>query len=210
MARLKYTNICQECSLEFHPSRRENKYCSVKCFKAEYRVSPENRMIGAKNPMWGKKRAQHVSEALLKANLGRKLTEAHKEKIGLAGIGRKHSLTTRKKMSNAQKGDKGSNWQGGKTQEAKLIRSSMEYRLWREAVFYRDKYTCVTCGVKNGEGKYIELHPDHIKPFSLYPELRLAIDNGRTLCVDCHKKTDTYGFSLINKFAKENGITIKL
>ena len=28
--------------------------------------------------------------------------------------------------------------------------------------------------------------------FSLFPELRLAIDNGRVLCVPCHKKTYSY------------------
>jgi 5-methylcytosine-specific restriction endonuclease McrA len=67
--------------------------------------------------------------------------------------------------------------------------------LWRESVFKRDNYTCVWCGAKNkkGNGKTVVLNADHIKPFALYPELRFAIDNGRTLCVDCHRKTDNFG-----------------
>ena len=35
---------------------------------------------------------------------------------------------------------------------------------------------------------------DHVKPWALYPELRYDLDNGRTLCVPCHKKTETYGY----------------
>ena len=71
-------------------------------------------------------------------------------------------------------------------------------RLWRKSVFERDNYTCVWCGAKNGNGKAIILQADHIKPFADYPELRFAIDNGRTLCIDCHKKTNDYGWKKYN------------
>jgi len=89
-------------------------------------------------------------------------------------------------------------WKGGVTSINKSIRSSLQYKLWRESVFKRDNFTCVWCGSKSGDGKTVALNADHIKPFSLFPELRFAIDNGRTLCLDCHKKTDTY-FYKINK-----------
>ena len=67
----------------------------------------------------------------------------------------------------------------------------------RKAVGERDNYTCVWCGTKSRIGLSVVLHADHIKPFSKYPELRFAIDNGRTLCVQCHRTTDTYGFKLL-------------
>lgn len=90
-------------------------------------------------------------------------------------------------------GEKHYNWKGGITPLRKKIRNSLEYKLWRTSVFERDKYTCVFCGAKNGKGKRVILNADHIKPFSLFPELRFAIDNGRTLCIDCHRNTETFG-----------------
>ena len=65
----------------------------------------------------------------------------------------------------------------------------MPYRLWREAVFKRDDYTCQNCGKRGGK-----LNADHIKLFALFPELRFKVSNGRTLCnAPCHRLTDTYG-----------------
>jgi len=92
-----------------------------------------------------------------------------------------------KGLSLSFQGNGGSNWQGGITEESRLIRESLKYRTWRKAVYERDNYACVWCGNKG------YLNADHIKPFKLYPELRFNLNNGRTLCIDCHKKTDTYG-----------------
>ena len=77
---------------------------------------------------------------------------------------------------------------GSKTTESKRIRLSKEYIEWREKVFKRDNYTCQDCGKRGGE-----LHPHHIKEFSKFPELRFEVSNGKTLCPNCHKKTDSYG-----------------
>lgn len=68
------------------------------------------------------------------------------------------------------------------------IRKNPEYYAWRKAVYKRDNYTCVECGECDGE-----LHAHHIKSWADYPELRYDIDNGQTLCEDCHKKTENYG-----------------
>lgn len=86
------------------------------------------------------------------------------------------------------RGEKCHLWRGGITPINNKIRSSIEYKEWRKAVYERDNYTCVWCGDKTSGN----LQADHIKPFSLYPELRLVVDNGRTLCRDCHKKTHSY------------------
>jgi 5-methylcytosine-specific restriction endonuclease McrA len=94
---------------------------------------------------------------------------------------------------NHTKGENHHWWKGGISPENKKIRRSKEFREWRKSVFMRDKWTCVWCGQVGGE-----LHPDHIKPFSLFPELRFELSNGRTLCVPCHRKTDTWGHGANN------------
>lgn len=113
---------------------------------------------------------------------------------GLKGV-QKHSLTTRLKMSESRKGEKSYLWKGGITPTNQMIRTSREYKDWRVKVFERDDYTCQECGSRG-----VTLQADHIKPFAYFPELRLVIENGRTLCVSCHKKTDTYSWKAVNKY----------
>lgn len=79
--------------------------------------------------------------------------------------------------------------------KALLIRNSLEYKEWRRKVVERDKRRCVLCKRKGNRDKGIKLEADHILPFLLYPELIFDVENGRTLCSNCHRNTPTYGNS---------------
>jgi hypothetical protein len=163
---------------------------------------------------------------------GRKLSEEHRRKVVLAATGRKHpprsekwiekqrlskagkktrpcSEITKQKICEAvlrngitppiRRGSESHFWKGGITSLNESIRKSLEYRKWRESVFERDNYQCVLGGKEHGS----ELRADHIKPFALYPDLRFVLENGRTLCESCHRKTDTYGFKTNSKIIEK-------
>jgi 5-methylcytosine-specific restriction endonuclease McrA len=130
--------------------------------------------------------------------LGKKLNEDTKNKISQSCLGKNigskngmyggnFSKETRLKMSEAHKGEKCHLWRGGVTPINNQIRSSFEYKNWRRMVFERDNYTCQDCG-KRG----CRLHAHHKKSFADYHEQRLDIQNGISLCNDCHKKTENY------------------
>lgn len=124
-----------------------------------------------KTPIYTKERNNKIS----KSHKGKIQSEEHKKNRSSALIGR-------------FAGELHWNWKGGITPERKKLYFNKEYKLWRKAVFERDDYTCIWCGYKGNK-----LNADHIKPWAYFPELRFAIDNGRTLCIDCHKTTNTWG-----------------
>lgn len=90
---------------------------------------------------------------------------------------------------NTHKGKLSYFWQGGKTKESKLRKTNAQYKEWRNEVFKRDNYICQNCGRHTRD---LEAH--HIKAQSKYPELIYDVDNGLTLCHECHKLTDNYGY----------------
>ena len=71
-------------------------------------------------------------------------------------------------------------WEGGITKATQQLRKSYESYLWRKEVI--KLYGKVCCLCKSTEN----IETDHIKPWSVYPELRFEVTNGRVVCRSCH------------------------
>lgn len=175
---------CKKCNkdfvVEFPSEEKRRKFCSLSCY------------------------AKYVNtHRLILEETKRKMSEARKLYYENGGekpkywLGKKRSAETIEKFRQSMKGkligEKNPNWKGGITNPRHKIMMSEEYKDWRIAVFQKDDFTCQRCGARSGNGKTVILNADHIKPFSLYPELRFDIDNGRTLCVNCHIQTESFG-----------------
>lgn len=159
-----------------------------------------------------------------KTNLGKKFpnrkspppfTEEHKRKIGLNGfhygmLGKKQTkeVIEKRRLSSLGKhsGNKCPFWKGGISPLRRIIRTSFKYRQWLSDVLTKDDFTCQKCNKRGGK-----LSAHHIKSFAkIITEYEIKtleqandcaelwnINNGQTLCIDCHKKTDNYGKNII-------------
>jgi len=162
---IKENRICENCHKEFMCERRRKfpngRFCSISCSGTLFK------------------------EGHRQLNTGRTYFKKGQKSLNKGGY--KMSEDARRKISIANSGPRSYLWKGGITPVNKSIRNTLDYRLWRTAVFNRDNFTCIQCKARG-----VTLNADHIKPFSLFPELRLVIDNGRTLCEPCHRKTDKF------------------
>jgi 5-methylcytosine-specific restriction endonuclease McrA len=111
---------------------------------------------------------------------GRKIPLEVRRKIALTWTGRKLSAETKEKISNGRRGKDNPMWRGGVSRGK---HSGKEYADWRTSIYERDEYRCSMCGQIGGK-----LNAHHIYLWSNFPEKRLDIENGKTLCEGCHKK----------------------
>jgi len=146
--------------------------------------------LGKKRPPFSEETKRRMSEARMGYPFwgNKHHSEETKKRIGEGNKNKIISEETRKKMSEIMKGKKSYFWKGGISPINKIIRKGLKFRLWREAIFKKDNYTCWIC-----EKRGFELHPHHLKKFSDYPELRFKIRNGLTLCKFCHKTYTNWG-----------------
>lgn len=94
-------------------------------------------------------------------NKGKHQSEEHKNKIGVSN----------KKIPHPG-GEKHPQWGGG------------TWNYWKKQALIRDDYICQICGFREPEIMVV----DHIKPKSLYPDLKFEMNNLITLCPNCHMR----------------------
>ena len=86
-----------------------------------------------------------------------------------------------KMLHESIKGENHPNWNGG-ISILNDRHDSLDYKKWRQEVYKRDNYQCQICGSKN------KINAHHIYSWKFYPEKRYDINNGITLCEECHTK----------------------
>ena len=137
-------------------------------------------MRGRPKPEEAKKNMSDAQKLYFKTHeghfKGKKFSEEHCRKISEA-----------RKREGKWVGEDCPNWKGGVTPENDIDRKKDKYKRWRKSVFTRDNYTCQLCSKRGGD---MEAH--HKKPFADYKELRFSVNNGITLCKECHKNVDIF------------------
>lgn len=90
-------------------------------------------------------------------------------------------------------------WKGGVSTERERFMQTKEYKDWRMSVFERDNFTCQKCGQVG-----YDLNAHHIKNYADNEDCRTDIDNGTTLCEECHRLFhSTYGIQNNNELQFE-------
>lgn len=103
--------------------------------------------------------------------------------------GIKHNESTKNKISQANQGKEAWNkghkvpWKTDEEREKDRSLYGDKYNEWRNAVYVRDNYICQCCG--NNKGGNLNAH--HLNGYAWCKDERLDVNNGITLCEECHK-----------------------
>lgn len=175
---------CQHCKKDYKPHRSANRFCSLECWynfrcpTRQFKKAEERYCEMCANTLCKKKNRslKDFQEQRFCSNECRvswKKTETYSNFLS--------EITTKWYRQNGVTGP-----------VDQSDRYTSKYKYWRRVVLERDKYSCQECCDNQSP-----LHVDHVKPFALFQHLRFEPSNGRTLCISCHKKTETYGKSRV-------------
>ena len=173
---------CTKCSADYYKGYNESKkawsdrvYCSHSCANSVNSTGATH-MLGKESPFKGMKFPERSGANSTLWKRVEKECVTCECKFTVKNYRKDTTKFCTKKCSEVARDE-------GKTPLYKKIRKSVGYKAWIKDVFERDSFTCQSCGDMS---TYLNAH--HILPFSLFPTLRMSIDNGISLCGPCHKE----------------------
>lgn len=172
------TILCANCGRETKKAKRfverfEKSFCDRNCQIEYYRQHTEQ-VSGKNSPRWRK-----ITKSCEWCRKTYETWPSTKDETRFCSMECRNNW-----QSEMMSGENHYNWNGGTTVERSLDMASREYKQWRTAVFERDGYTCQKCGDRKGGN----LRAHHIKSWIEFPEQRHSVENGVTLCENCHKE----------------------
>ena len=178
----QYRSLCLSCS---KIGKRNHNYKKIFSDETKQKIGEKSRgrihseeskikmslsHSGKNNHFYGKKRSEETKQKIRKKLIGRKLSEECKNKM--------------KGKRPAFSGKNNPNWNSNLTDEERMIkRNYPEYKEWRKLVYERDNYQCQICGDKRGGN----LNAHHIESYANNSDKRILLENGITMCEECHK-----------------------
>lgn len=208
---------CPTCDKLFYYKDKRRIYCSCKCSsndpERKKRLSERNKKLGIAPPHpKGKNHPRYkgAKKTISCLYCGKKFKAfvSNNRKFcsqSCANKARKVSTETREKMRRTHKNRFKNHFH--LTPLNARIRSSFEYRKWRTEVFERGDYTCQCCGVRGlptlvahhieSFSKILKKH--QVKTFEEATDCKELwdVNNGITLCEECHELTDSYPNNLL-------------
>lgn len=177
------TLICKECQSEYQkiPSLQHiSKFCSIKC-RNEH---DKHAMLGKKNHNYNR-----IETKCDGCNSTIKVIPFDFERL-------KHNFCSfecyKENIGRFKTGPNNYNYNPSISMEERIIgRMYTEYGMWRKKVYERDSYSCKLCG--NSTSGNLNAH--HLDGYNWCKDKRTDINNGVTLCTQCHNGFHKiYGF----------------
>lgn len=166
----KVLKICITCGSPYYRKPGDkSKYCSKECYYIHCKELFKYRRTSSMEPC---------------ATCGKPVNVTpHDKKI------KKHHFCSKECKDNGNSiyysGPNHPQWKSDKPYQERIAERLLGgYKAWRTTVFLRDHYTCVRC--KDNNGGNLVAH--HLNSWASTPQDRYKIDNGVTLCKDCHRK----------------------
>lgn len=220
-----HKHVCNQCDKNFTSAKKDTKYCSRKCSSLGRRNRVEIKCLYCKQTFEEKEalkdtakfcdidcKAKWQSENMI----GENNFNYNRVTINCSGCGDKiarppseienHKLffctneCYKKNIGKYVSGENNPYYNPNLTDEDRLdTRRYPEYYEWRLKVYERDNYTCQLCG-GNKSGTLIA---HHLNGYSHFSDERTVLENGITLCKECHAEFHTeygYGYNTKEQF----------